>query len=158
MIEISNTVAFCSFSFFDFIFLLFSSSLLSSFPVYLFLFSSSFLCLPAIFIHWNDVIMNATASQITSLTIVYSTIYSGADKKKHQSSASLAFERGIHRWPVNSPHKWPVTRKMFPFNDVIMICPLYLIVLGRCGCDFNCVNFNHTLEIHILSIQVNIAL
>ena len=41
-------------------------------------------------------------------------------KKTHQSSASLAFVRGIHRWPVNSPHKWPVTRKMFPFDDVIM--------------------------------------
>ena len=39
---------------------------------------------------------------------------------KHQSSASLAFVRGINRWPVNSPHKWPVTWKMFPFDDVIM--------------------------------------
>ena len=60
------------------------------------------------------------ASQIASLTIVYSTVYSGADQRKHQSSASLAFVRGIHRGPVNSPHKWPVTRKMFPFDDVIM--------------------------------------
>ena len=55
-----------------------------------------------------------------SLTIVYSTVYSDADLSIHQSSASLAFVRGIHRWPVNSPHKWPVTRKMFPFDDVIM--------------------------------------
>ena len=70
--------------------------------------------------HYNDVIMGGMASQITSLTIVYSTVYSGADQGKHQSSASLAFVRGIHRWPVNSPHKWPVTRKMFPFDDVIM--------------------------------------
>ena len=61
------------------------------------------------------------ASQITSLTIVYSTVYSGVDQGKHQSSASLAFVWGIHRWPVNSPHKWPVTRKMFPFDDVIML-------------------------------------
>ena len=53
------------------------------------------------------------ASQITGLAIVYSTIYSGADQRKHQSSASLAFVRGIHRWPVNSPHKGPVTRKWF---------------------------------------------
>ena len=60
------------------------------------------------------------ASQITSLTIVYSTVYSGADQRKHQSSASLAFVRGIHRSLVNSPHKGPVTRKMFPFDDVIM--------------------------------------
>ena len=48
------------------------------------------------------------------------TGYSGADQRKHQSSASLAFVRGIHRGPVNSLHKWPVTRKMFPFDDVIM--------------------------------------
>ena len=70
--------------------------------------------------HYDDVIMEAIASQITSLTIVYSTVYSGADQSKHQSSASLAFVWGIHRGPVNSPHKWPVTRKMFPFDDVIM--------------------------------------
>ena len=70
--------------------------------------------------HYNDVIMSAMASQITSLTIVYSTFYSGADQRKHQSSASLAFVRTIHRWSVNSQHKWPVTRKIFPFDDVIM--------------------------------------
>ena len=70
--------------------------------------------------HYDDVIMGAMASQITSLTIAYSTVYSGADQRKHQSSVSLAFVRGIHRGPVNSPHKWPVTRKMFPFDDVIM--------------------------------------
>ena len=66
-------------------------------------------------LHYNDVIMGAIASQITSLTfvysIVYSTVYSDANERKHQSSASLAFVWGIHRWPVNSPHKWPVTRK-----------------------------------------------
>ena len=56
------------------------------------------------------------ASQITSLTIVYSTVYLGVDKRKHQSSASLVFVREIHRGPVNSPHKGPVTRKMFPFD------------------------------------------
>ena len=70
--------------------------------------------------HYCDVIMGAVASQITSLTIVYSTVHSDADQRKLQSSASLAFVRGIHRGPVNSPHKWPVTRKIFPFDDVIM--------------------------------------
>ena len=70
--------------------------------------------------HYRDVIMGAVASQTTSLTIVYSTVYSEADQRKHQSSASLTFVWGIHRRPVNSPHKWPVTRKMFPFDDVIM--------------------------------------
>ena len=70
--------------------------------------------------HYCAVIMGAMTSQITSLTIVYSTIHWGAYQRKYQSSASLASVRGIHRWPVNSPHKWPVTRKMFPFDDVIM--------------------------------------
>ena len=55
--------------------------------------------------------------------IVYSTVYSGVDHRKHQSPASLAFVRGIHRGPVNSPHKWPVTRTLFPFDDVIMVMP-----------------------------------
>ena len=71
-------------------------------------------------VHYNDFIMGTKASQITSLTIVYSTIYSVADHRKHQSSTSLAFVQGIHRGPVNSLHKWPVTRKMFPFDDIIM--------------------------------------
>ena len=57
--------------------------------------------------------MSAMASQITSLTIVYSTVYSGTDKRIHQSSASLAFVRGIHRWPVNSPHKGQWRGKCF---------------------------------------------
>ena len=70
--------------------------------------------------HYNDVIMSTIASQITSLTIVYSTVYSGVDQRKHQSSTSLAFVWGIHRGPVNSPHKGPVTLKMFSFDDVIM--------------------------------------
>ena len=65
--------------------------------------------------HYNDDIMSGMASQITSLTIAYSSVYSGADQRKHQSSASLTLVRGIHQWPLNSPHKGPVTRKMFPF-------------------------------------------
>ena len=64
--------------------------------------------------------MGAIASQITSLTIVYSTVYSDTDQRNHQSSTSLAFVRGIHQGPVTAPHKWPVARKMFPFDDVIM--------------------------------------
>ena len=72
-------------------------------------------------IHYNDVIMGAIASQITSLTIVFSTVYLDTDQRKHQSSASLAFVWDEpFRGPVNFPHKWPVTRKMFPFDDVIM--------------------------------------
>ena len=74
-------------------------------------------------IHYSDVMMDTIASQITILPIVYSTVYSGADQLKHPSSASLVFVPGIQRWPVNSPHKGPVTRKMFPFDDAIMIRP-----------------------------------
>ena len=70
--------------------------------------------------HYDDVIMTMLASQITSLAVVYSIVYSGVDQRKHQSSASLAFVREIHRGPVNFPQKWPVTRKIFPFDDVIM--------------------------------------
>ena len=79
--------------------------------------------------HYNDVIMSAMAFQVISVSIVYSTVCSGADQRKDQSSASLAFVRGIHRWPVNSPHKWPVKRKMFQFDDVIMVVLYRLILL-----------------------------
>ena len=72
-------------------------------------------------VHYNDVIMGTMSSQITRLGIVYSSVYSVADQRKHQSSASLAFVRGIHQWLVNSPHKGPVTQKMFTFDDVIML-------------------------------------
>ena len=82
-----------------------------------------------LFYHYDDVIMGAIASQIISLTIVYSIVYSGTDHRKHQSSALLALVRWVHRGPVISPHKGPVTRKMFPFDDVIM-----------------CENDNHTTD------------
>ena len=70
--------------------------------------------------HYSDVIMSAMASQITGVSIVCSTDCWGADQRKHQSYASLAFMREIHRGPVNSPQNGPVTRKMFPLDDVIM--------------------------------------
>ena len=72
-----------------------------------------------IYQHYNDVIMTAMAYQIIGVSIFYSTVCSGANQRKHQSYASLASVRGIHWWPVNSPHKGPVTRKLFPFDDVI---------------------------------------
>ena len=71
---------------------------------------------PLIINHYIDVIMTPMTSQITDLTVVYSIVYSGADQRKHQSSASPGNSPG----PVNSPHKGPVTRKMIPFDDVIM--------------------------------------
>ena len=75
--------------------------------------------------------MDAMASQITGGTIIYSTVCSGADQRTHQCSASLAFVRGIHRWPMNSPHKGPVTRKMFPFDDVTIIIMHHLSLAGH---------------------------
>ena len=83
-----------------------------------FMFTPSYAeCVP---VHYFDVIMGTMASLITSLMGVYSTVHSGAGRRKHQSSASLAFVRRIHQRPVNSPHKWSVAGKMFPFDDVIM--------------------------------------
>ena len=102
--------------------------------------------------HYNDVIMDTIASQITSLIIVYSTVYSGADQRKHQSSASLDFVWGIHRRPVNSPHKWPVTQKMFPFDDVIMACLCSRSTQnGRHFADdiFKCIFLNENILISI---------
>ena len=105
--------------------------------------------------------MGTMASQITSLTIVYSAVYSGADQTKHQRSMSLAFERGIHRGPVNSPHKWPVTRKIFPFDDVIMIDLDYNMLQNRrrtiiwtctglvCWCIFVLLRFRCSLIIRM---------
>ena len=81
--------------------------------------------------HYDDVIMTMLASQITSLTVVYSIVYSGVNQRKYQSSASLAFVRKIHRGPVNFPHKCPVTRKMFPFDDVIMRVEWSGITIGN---------------------------
>ena len=63
------------------------------------------LCTRTGWLNYNYVMMSQMASQITSLPIVYLAVYLGADQRKHQSSASLAFVRGIHRGPVNSPHK-----------------------------------------------------
>ena len=71
-------------------------------------------------LYYSNVTMSAMAAPITGVSVVCTTVCSGADQRKHQSSASLAFVRGINRWPVNSPHKGPVTGKMFLFDDVIM--------------------------------------
>ena len=92
--------------------------------------------------HYGDVIMGAITSQITSLTVIYSTVYTDADQRKHQSSASLAFVWGIHRGPVNSPHKWPVTRKVFPFDDVIMLEPRVPRVSLKCA-QFQNIDYCH---------------
>ena len=111
--------------------------------------------------------MGANASQITSLTIVFSTVYSDADQRKHQSSASLAFVRGIHRGLVNSLHKWPVMRKMSPFDDVIMKSSLFKIMacclfdtnsLNQCWLirsRTNCSELNESMLVFILNNVLN---
>ena len=102
--------------------------------------------------NYSDVIMSTKAFQITGVSIVYSTICSSANQRKHQSSASLAFVRGIHRWPMNSPHKGSVTRKMFPFDDVIMqqacvwCCwPAKRVLCANAGVSNDC---NHVVSNH----------
>ena len=77
--------------------------------------------------HYCDVIMSTMASQVAGVSIVCSIVCSGTDQRKHQSSASPAFVRGTNWWPVNSPLKRPLTRKMFPFDDVIMCCDISIV-------------------------------
>ena len=87
--------------------------------------------------HYSDVIMDMMVSQITSISIVCSTIGSGADQRKYQSSVSLAFMRGIHRWPLNSAHKGLVMQKMFPFDDFITYLSLnWFIIASGNGLPF----------------------
>ena len=96
--------------------------------------------------------MSAMTSQIIILTIVYSRVYSGADQRKHQSSASLAFVRGIYQWPMNSTRKGPVTREMFPFDDVIMAMHGISLFYGKLQFFFPLMCFGVTLQAfyHIL--------
>ena len=87
--------------------------------------------------HYSDVIMGSMTSQMTSFNIVYSAVYSGADQRKHQSSASLASERGTHRWPVNSPHKLPQQR-----GKCLHLMTSSCLLGNRCSslfiCETNC--------------------
>ena len=67
-----------------------------------------------------------------AMMIVYSIVYLGTDERKQQSSASLAVVRGIRQWPVNSPLKGPVTRKIFPFDDVTKTFSPLPVPAARC--------------------------
>ena len=96
--------------------------------------------------------MRAMASQITNLTIDHSSVYSGADKRKHQSSASPTFVRGIHRWPANSRHKGQATRKMFPFDDVIKLQNVIMYhCRGRAGKMEQLITMRSTIKTGYLS-------
>ena len=87
--------------------------------------------------HYSDVKTSVMASQIVGVSIVCSTVCSGADQRKYRGSTPLAFVRGIHRSPVDSPHKGPIARKMFPFDDAILkfIFPYMLPKLSSYGCQ-----------------------
>ena len=94
--------------------------------------------------HLSDVIMSAMAYRITGM--VFTTFCSGVDQRKHYSSTSLAFVKGILRSPANSPNKGPVTRKMFPFDDVIM----YEFLVGDLWCGrvtmVPCIQLEHQIR------------
>ena len=75
--------------------------------------------------HHNDVTLSIMASRITD----NSTVCLGLHKRKHQSMCYRPFVRGIHRWPMDSPHKGPVTRKAFLWYDVIMGLVLFGCVI-----------------------------
>ena len=85
--------------------------------------------------HYYDVIMGAIASQITSLAVVYSTVYSAQIKENIKAPRHWPLCGEFYRRPVNSPHKWPVTRKMFPFDDFIM-----WVFCGYCHQRRKCTN------------------
>ena len=105
--------------------------------------------------HHDDVVISAMPSQITCVSIVCSTVGSGADQRKHQSFASLAFVWEIHRWPVNSPHKRPVTQKILPFDDVIMI-QATLVVIEMASCLASCCNWkdNWGITTHVWDLYL----
>ena len=106
----------------------------------------SYFCLISITLQWRHNERDAT--QITGVSTAYLTGCSGADQWKHQSCASLAFVRGIHRGPVNSPHKGPVTWKMFPFDDVIMNGQRHTLVILWVS-----VYSYISIKVHVLSCQ-----
>ena len=102
--------------------------------LYEYISSSYSLIYQDVIVHYSDVIMDTLGSQLTSLTIVYATIYSGADQRKQQSSAALTFAREIHRWLVNSPQKGPVTRNFFsiwwPHHEYLQLQSIYAHFAG----------------------------
>ena len=105
-------------------------------------------------IHYSDVITSIMVSQITSVSSVYSTVCSGIDQRKHQSPESVAFTRGIHQWPMNSPHKGPVTLKIFPFDDVIMTFVLSFVLIYHQLIVASCSEFTHIVKGHFTGTGV----
>ena len=84
--------------------------------------------------------MTTMASQITSLTVVYSTVYSDADKTKHQSSASLAFVWGIHRdrWIPRTKGQLPENFSIWWRHHVYFFCTEHSSNNKSWAKDFSC--------------------
>ena len=109
-----------------------------------------------------DVIMCTMVSHITDVSNVCPIVCSGADDRKHQSFASLAFMAGIYLWRLDSPHKGLVTWKMLPFDDVIMFeSPCWLFdqfwfaaLVPHRVC---CINHSTTLNEMVLVYQRNLC-
>ena len=78
-------------------------------------------------VHYSDVIKGAMTSHHPHDCLL-NRLFRRRTTNTPKLYTSLAFVRGIHRWPVNSPHKWPVTRNIFPFDDVIILLLIILIL------------------------------
>ena len=121
--------------------------------VFLFCISDQFVSHDVLaFLQHSDVTISTMASEISSVSIVYSTVCSGAYQREYQSFASLALVRGTRRWPVNSPHKGPVTRKMFPFDDVIIL--FYSWGLCSEGIRETCILNTHLMKSRLFILSV----
>ena len=106
--------------------------------------------------------MSGMAFQITSLTIVYLIAYSGTDQRRYQSCVSLAFMRGIHRWPVNSPHKWPATRKSFHLmtSSWTAVAGEARVASGtntRCGAQTDTDQVTYPLAVHYSTLPTRLT-
>ena len=107
--------------------------------------------------HCSDVIMSAGASQIIGVSSVCLSGCSGAEQRKYQRPVSLAFVRVIQRWPVDSPHKGQVPRKIFSFDDIII--PLLLIDMGRSVLTGEATsNRTHCCKVYDIYVKICVAL
>ena len=109
--------------------------------------------IPTTNVHYNDVIMATMASQITILTVVYSTVYLDADQRKHQRSASLAFVWGVPRDRWIPRTKGQSRGNFFPFEDFFMSYTCWnlnaYITGGHCGWECN------VKTTSIVQVQIN---
>ena len=112
--------------------------------------------------HYNVVLISLIVCQITSLPIVYSIVYSDADQRKHQSSASLAFVRGIHREPVNSRTKGQYRGKCFHLMTSSWISNINGEHMARATMyaahSSHFVGFSYQLILHLFSTIPSFAL